>query len=58
MPAIESDILRMKIPGKVCSPLALCARGDLLIGRIQTKTGPNHLLPVAGARTARSINFS
>jgi hypothetical protein len=58
MHAIESDIFRMKIPGKVYSPPALFACGDLLIGRIQTKRGSDHLLAVAGAHAIGVVNFS
>jgi hypothetical protein len=56
--AIESDIFRMKIPGKVCSPRLFFTRGEVLIGRIQTNRGSDHPLAVAGARGIQSINFS
>jgi hypothetical protein len=58
MHAIESDIFCMKIPGEVCSPQTLFVRGEVLIGRIQTKTGSDHLLAVAGARAIGAVNFS
>jgi hypothetical protein len=48
----------MKILGKVSSPRRKTARGEVLMGRIQTNTGPDHLLPVAGAGATGSINFS
>jgi hypothetical protein len=53
-----SDIFRMKIPGKVSSPRRNTGRGRLLIGRIQTNPGFDHLLPVAGAHATGSVNFS
>jgi hypothetical protein len=53
-----SDIFRMKIPGKVSSPRRNTGRGRLLIGRIQTNPGFDHLLPVAGADATGSVNFS
>jgi hypothetical protein len=53
-----SDIFRMKFPGKVSSPRQRTGRVELLIGRIQTNTGVDHLLPVAGGDATGSINFS